>query len=130
MNVYKPGELFVYANGSRWELGQVKRVAVEGESYFCWYSLGDTVARTLVEHMHKLENAGFSHAECLSVGAILSHVPGMTHVEIQTEEDEADCVCSYEGPAMYCPDELRALAVDIFSPHTYLERNYLRIRVR
>ena len=128
--VFKPGELFVYTNGSHWELGQVKRVAVEGEAYFCWYSTGDTAARTPVENMHKLENAGYSRAACLSVGAILSHVPSMTHVEIQTEDDEVDGVCSYEGPALYCPDELRALTVNIFSPHTYLERNYLNLLVR
>lgn len=129
-DTFKPGELFVYTNGSHWELGQVKRVAVEGEAYFCWYSTGDTAARTPIECMHKLENAGFSHVECLSVGAILSHIPAMIHVEIQTEEDEVDGVFSYEGPAMYCPDELRALAVNIFSPHIYLDRHYLNISVR
>ena len=129
-DTFKPGELFVYTNGSYWELGQVKSVAVEGESYFCWYSTGDTAARTPVECMHKLENAGYSHVECLSVGTILSHIPAMTYVQIQTEEDEADGICSYEGPAMYCPDELRALTVNIFSPHTYLERNYLNLTVQ
>ena len=129
-DTFKPGELFVYTNGSHWELGQVKRVAVEDEAYFCWYSLGETAARTPVENMHKLDNAGFSHVECLTVGGILSHVPGMTHVEIQTEDDEVDGVFSYEGPALYCPDELRALAVNVFSPHTYLDRHYLNISVR
>ena len=129
-DTFKPGELFVYTNGSHWELGQVKRVAVEDEAYFCWYSLGDTAARTPIENMHKLENAGFSHAKCLSVGDILSHIPAMTHVEIQTDEDEIEGVCSYEGHAMDCPDELRELAVNIFSPHIYLDRRYLSIMVR
>ena len=129
-DTFKPGELFVYTNGSHWELGQVKRVVVEGEAYFCWYSTGDTAARTPVERMHKLENAGFSHVECVTVGDILSHIPAMTYVQIQTEEDEVDGVCSYEGHAMDCPDELRALAINIFSPHTYLDRYILNISVR
>ena len=128
-DTFKPGELFVYTNGDRWELGKVKRLREDGK-YACWYSVGDTAAVTSPEHMHKLENAGYSHVECLSVGDILSHVPAMTFVEIQTEEDEVDGVCSYEGHAMDCPDELRALAVNVFSPHTYLERHYLNISVR
>ena len=128
-DTFKSGELFVYTNGDRWELGKVKRLREDGK-YACWYSTGDTAAVTPPEHMHKLENAGYSRAECLSVGEILSHIPAMTHVEIQTEEDEVDGVCSYEGHAMDCPEELRALAVNVFSPHTYLERTYLNISVR
>lgn len=128
-DTFKPGELFVYTNGDRWELGKVKRLREDGK-YACWYSTGDTAAVTPPEHMHKLENAGYSRAACLSVGTILSHIPGMTYVEIQTEEDEVDGVFSYEGPAMYCPDELRAFAVNIFSSHTYLDRHYLNILVR
>lgn len=59
---YKPGELFVYTNGDRWELGQVKGISGEGR-YSCWYSTGDTAELTAVEDMHKLENAGWSHIE-------------------------------------------------------------------
>ena len=128
-DIYKPGELFVYTNGERWELGKVKRLREDGK-YACWYSTGDTAAVTPPEYMHKLENAWFSRAACLSVGDILSHVPTMTYVQIQTEADEADGVCSYEGFALHCPDDLRELAVNTFSPHTYLERNYLNISVR
>ena len=126
---FKSGELFVYTNGDRWELGKVKRLREDGK-YACWYSTGDTAAVTPPERMHKLENAWFSRAACLSVGDILSHIPGMAHVQIQTEEDEANGVCSYVSPALHCPDELGALAVNVFSPHTYLERNYLNISVR
>lgn len=60
---YEPGELFVYANGDRWELGMVKRPAEDGSGYFCWYSRGDTAALTPTSCMHKLANAGFTHVE-------------------------------------------------------------------
>ena len=58
MASYYPGELFVYTNGDRWELGVVKRQRDE-RTYFCFYSTGDTAAATPVEHMHKLDNAGY-----------------------------------------------------------------------
>lgn len=61
---YEPGELFVYTNGDRWELGMVKRPG-NGDGYFCWYSRGDTAAFTPTSCMHKLSNAGFTHIEQL-----------------------------------------------------------------
>ena len=60
---YKCGDLFVYTNGDRWELGMVKRKNNRGDGYFCWYSRGDTAASTPIDHMHKLENSGFTHIE-------------------------------------------------------------------
>ena len=63
MDSYEPGELFVYVNGDRWELGQVKRENNDGTGYFCWYSTGDTCANTPTGCMHKLANAGWSHIE-------------------------------------------------------------------
>lgn len=60
---YKPGEIFVYVNGDRWELGVVKGPNNSGDGYFCWYSLGDTAASTPTRCMHKLANAGWSHLE-------------------------------------------------------------------
>ena len=62
---YSPGELFVYTNGDRWELGMVKCPNNTGDGYFCWYSRGDTAANTPTTHMHKLSNAGFTHIEHL-----------------------------------------------------------------
>jgi len=62
-DTFKNGELFVYVNGDRWELGQVKRPNNDETGYFCWYSTGDTAANTPVECMHKLANAGWSHVE-------------------------------------------------------------------
>lgn len=74
---FEPGELFVYTNGNRWELGMVKRPNGRGDGYFCWYSRGDTASNTPVAHMHKLENAGFTHIEQLldaaTVGAGTCH---------------------------------------------------------
>ena len=65
MDEFKPGELFVYTrdgNCGHMELGQVKR-KVDAETYVCWYSSGDTAARTNVRNMRKLANAGWSHVE-------------------------------------------------------------------
>ena len=62
-NEFKPNELFVYVNGSRWELGMVKRPNNSGDGYFCWYSRGDTAANTPLRCMRKLENAGWTHIE-------------------------------------------------------------------
>ena len=62
---FEPGELFVYTrdgNGEHMELGQVKR-KVDDDTYACWYSTGDTAARTHVRNMRKLANAGWSHIE-------------------------------------------------------------------
>ena len=129
-NTFKPGELFVYINGSHWELGQVKRVVVEGEAYFCWYSTGDTAARTPVENMHKLENAGFSHAECVTLGWVLDHMALMSRVSVQDDESELDGETIYEGPGMHCPAELRGRIVESLEPDSYLDMRYIWIKVR
>lgn len=62
---FTEGELFVYVNGDRWELGMVKRPNNTGDGYFCWYSTGDTAANTPVDYMHKLANHGFTKMEGL-----------------------------------------------------------------
>ena len=54
---YEPGELFIYANGDRYEIGKVKRPNNTGDGYFCWYHSGDTAANTPTDKMHKLTNA-------------------------------------------------------------------------
>lgn len=63
--VYMPGELFVYVNGDRWELGMVKAPNNDNTGYFCWYHTGDTAANTPLWHMHKLENHGWTKIEGL-----------------------------------------------------------------
>ena len=62
---FNEGELFVYTNGDRWELGMVKRPNNAWDGYFCWYSTGDTAANTPTDHMHKLANHGFTKIEGL-----------------------------------------------------------------
>lgn len=57
MPTFEIGELFVYVNGDRFELGKVKRPNSTGTGYFCWYHTGTTAANTPIEYMHKLENA-------------------------------------------------------------------------
>lgn len=64
-NEFRPGELFVYTRDGEcehMELGQVCR-KVNDDTYACWYSTGDTTARTNVRNMRKLANAGWSHVE-------------------------------------------------------------------
>ena len=54
---FKPGELFIYQNGNKYEIGKVKRLNNDGTGYFCWYHTGSTTANTPRECMHKLVNA-------------------------------------------------------------------------
>lgn len=53
----KPGDYVLYQNGSRFELGRVKRVDFENRKAFVWYSSGDTAARTDFRDLVLLENA-------------------------------------------------------------------------
>lgn len=55
MSEYREGELIVYQNGDRFEIGKIKRLTDTGA--FVWYSSGDTAAKTPYEVMHKLTNA-------------------------------------------------------------------------
>lgn len=57
MKEFEEGELFVYINGDKAEIGKVKRKNNTGDGYFCYYSLGDTAANTPVRCMYKLANA-------------------------------------------------------------------------
>ena len=52
---WKPGELIIYKNGDRCEIGKVKRVTDGGA--FVWYSTGETAAMTPFDCMFKLINA-------------------------------------------------------------------------
>jgi hypothetical protein len=53
---FKPGELFIYVNGDRYEVGKVKKENYTGDGYFCWYNTGETAANTPVDCMHKITN--------------------------------------------------------------------------
>ena len=52
---FKAGELIIYRNGDRYEIGLIKRVVDDGA--FVWYHEGDTASKTPFAMMHKLENA-------------------------------------------------------------------------
>ena len=67
---FEPGELFIYVNGDRYELGKVKRPNNDGTGYFCWYHCGETAANTPTRCMHKLQNAYVIDGE--SLGGALS----------------------------------------------------------
>lgn len=54
-NKFKPGELFIYQNGDRYEIGKVKGVKDETH-YWCYYHEGSTAASTPVDVMHKITN--------------------------------------------------------------------------
>lgn len=115
---FEPGELFVYTNGNRWELGMVKRPG-NGDGYFCWYSRGDTAAFTPTSCMHKLSNAGFTHIEQLLDDATVG--AGTCHIEPDGWYKCPDCGCvvgysrlyggdisimldDYQIPLKHCPN--------------------------
>ena len=52
---YREGELILYQNGSRFEIGKIKRIVDDGA--FVYYSNGDTAAKTPFDCMRKLVNA-------------------------------------------------------------------------
>lgn len=52
--VFYPGELIIYHNGFRYEIGKIKSITSEGA--FVWYSSGETAAKTSFADMHKLTN--------------------------------------------------------------------------
>lgn len=52
---FKAGDLVIYRNGDRYEIGKIKRIVPDGA--FVWYSEGDTAAKTPFDCMHPLTNA-------------------------------------------------------------------------
>lgn len=55
MNKYKVGDLVLYQNGDRFELGIIKKKRDE-ESFWVWYHTGDTAALTHIRNLHKIIN--------------------------------------------------------------------------
>lgn len=51
---FKEGQLIIYCNGDRYEIGKIKRVVSDGA--FVYYSCGDTAAKTPFDLMHPLFN--------------------------------------------------------------------------
>lgn len=55
MNEFREGELVLYSDGGRFEIGRIKRLTPDGA--FVWYSEGDTAAKTPYELLQKIANA-------------------------------------------------------------------------
>ena len=49
------GELIIYQNGDRYEIGKIKRITDTGA--FVYYSDGNTAAKTPFDCIHKLTNS-------------------------------------------------------------------------
>ena len=60
---WKPGELIIYQNGDRFEIGKIKRITEDGA--FVWYHEGETAAKTPFDSMHKLVNGYVIEQESL-----------------------------------------------------------------
>ena len=97
---FVPGELFVYVNGDRWELGKVKRPNKTG-GYFCWYHSGDTAASTPTNCMYKLANAGFTHIE-----------QELREAKLKSYERTATCHVVHHGATGHCECSACGLAID------------------
>ena len=82
---YEVGELFVYTNGERWELGVVKSQRSDTE-YWSYFSTGDTASLTYLKDMHKLENSGYTKIE--------GHLDE-AHKEIESYENKFNTVRQY-----------------------------------
>ena len=55
MEKFKVGQLIVYHNGDKYEIGKIKRIVQDGA--FVYYSSGETAAKTPYDLMHPLANA-------------------------------------------------------------------------
>ena len=64
---WKPGELIIYQNGDRFEIGKIKRITEDGA--FVWYHEGETAAKTPFDCMHKLINRYVIQRESLGGNA-------------------------------------------------------------
>ena len=54
MQEFKEGQLIIYRNGDKYEIGKIKRVVKDGA--FVHYSSGETAAKTPFDLMHPLVN--------------------------------------------------------------------------
>lgn len=54
MEKFKEGQLVIYQNGDKYEIGKIKSVTINGA--FVYYSSGETAAKTPYYLMHPLVN--------------------------------------------------------------------------
>ncbi len=108
---FRPGEFFVYINGSSWELGKVKRPAdKEGTAYFCYYSSGTTAARTPVTHMHKLINGENNPAHHITVNDYIAFMDPCKTIIVRDYSSNEDL---YHGDAQSVPLDLWQLPMEL-----------------
>ncbi len=105
---FHPGELFVYVNGDRWELGMVKRPCDMSDAYFCWYSRGDTASWTPTCNMHKLANADWTHIEQV-LDDVLAANAARTML-IQESHEQLKCIGYELGECWSCPQDAECMA--------------------
>lgn len=67
MTDFKVGELIIYTNGDRYEIGKIKRLCDDGA--FVHYTTNDTAAKTPYDRMHKLQNGFCVTSTILGGGA-------------------------------------------------------------
>lgn len=97
MTEFRPGELFAYVRDNDTELtaielGQVARKVSE-DVYACYYSTGDTAARTNVRNMRKFANSGWSHVERAGEDDMCEWEPNLVLDALRCSK------CGYELPA-------------------------------
>lgn len=68
MHEFEVGELIIYVNGDRYEIGKIKRLCNDGA--FVYYHQGDTASKTPYDCMHKLTNAFCITSTSLSGGEV------------------------------------------------------------
>lgn len=53
----KAGDLVIYTNGDRAEIGKIKRITPDNMSAFVWYHTGETAALTWLHDLTPITNA-------------------------------------------------------------------------
>lgn len=116
---FEPGELFVYRKAPGvYELG-VTKWQRDDDTWFCYYSTGDTAAATPVSMMRKLTNAKWAPigwadtlgCNRLTVDDLLCVIPGKHTVIVNQIDTVSYRAQTYVGTAYGVPDCLRGLRV-------------------
>ena len=96
---FNVGDLIIYQNGNRYEVGKIKRLTEDGA--FVWFSTGETAAKTPFDAMNRIENA------YAITGTKLGGVDARRAKEMDalTEKDEARKQVMIHGAMVYgCKD--------------------------
>lgn len=91
MAEYKEGELVLYQNIDRVEIGKIKRPTDDGA--FVWYHEGETAAKTSLDCLHKIQNGYVIKTTTLGGGAQILREPDGT------------LLCGKCGIRLYSPED-------------------------